>query len=619
MARQNSGISVGSRLFERVLESLCSAPQASTGDGTEELSHHEERQQALVELLNTRALDRFDEERLVSLSSAAKFYRVSEMLYQRRGEFSRILECYCLDTARRSLVFAYIKQTLVSPDVSLEDKKRVRKAVLERLEDLICTDAKKTTKLVTANLGINMPSAVNQVIQYHNEDATFDFLHCFFETNDGCSGGFANEDWQFNPAVYERYAELLCKRSMVEAVVAFLRCYDGYRLTKMLEICQRFRIPEAVVVLLEKSGDVSGAFEAALQSLRTKLSAVVRFDDLRQKQMEQLKVVQLVVESIVSLLNRNALRLEQLHLKRLWLILFDLLIDNYSRLFGWTFDKSSGSGRNNCRSSAVVPSVECASDKYQSVLQNTVSCMVSHVPFTEVLEHTVTLGEDDGIAGCFGNVRDLLLSVVDACHYQQTLYTTCARIVHKDVNSALGALTVAARSPVSPRFNVCSACQRSLNEKSAFTEARIICFQCGHAFHHLCFMDAVSAGKDVEESGTLVDRQWRCIICCRLPTGSSVPFSRSRVVSITETSTHNVDPATSQPLMYSAAVDSVYELRRSQHTPSRFEVLSELRHLEEMKTVRSSNVWKDAGMVLGNSSSFSGEKFPLKLAPPPAH
>ena len=129
MARQNSGVSVDSRLFERVLESLCNAPTASTGDGAEELSHHEARQQALLELLNTRALDRFDEERLLSLSKAAKFFRVSEMIYQRRREFSRILECYCSDKARQNLVFAYVKQTIASPDITVEEKTRVREAV----------------------------------------------------------------------------------------------------------------------------------------------------------------------------------------------------------------------------------------------------------------------------------------------------------------------------------------------------------------------------------------------------------------------------------------------------------------------------------------------------------
>lgn len=621
MACQNSGISVDSRMFERVLESLCNAQSMSTGDEAVETSNHEERQQALLELLNTRALDQFNEDRLVALSNVAKFFRVSEMLYRRRRDFGRILDCYCLDKARQNLVFAYIKQIIASPEISVTEKKRVREAVLEHLEDLIHIDAKRTTKLVTANLGISLMEAVNQVVRCQNDDMAFDFLHCLFEMIGSCVGGSPHEDWQFDTSVYERYVELLCQRSMLEDVIAFLQFHNGYRLTKTLEICQRFRISEAVIVLLEKSGDVTGAFEVSLQTLRTKLSCIVRSDVLHHTQMEQLKTVQIAVQTIISLLNRNSQRMEQLQLRQLWFTLFDVLIDNYYRLFGRKLDSSKVDGSAQICRTASREFGESGStgvrEKYQFVLQHTVSCMVSHVPFADVLDHIVTLGDEDGIASCFGNVRDLLSSVMDACLYQQTLYTTCARVVHQDVNDALGRLTIAARLPVSPHFNTCSACQQSLSEERC-SKLEVICFQCGHAFHHLCLKDVVNVAQDGEESGEVAKRRWRCAVCSRSQSPLTVPFTRSRVVRVTEQSECEVDSATSQSPMFSAEMESMSQLRCNQRTESRFELLSELRQLDEVKTVRSSNVWKDAGMVLDNGSAFRGEKFCLKLAPPPA-
>jgi len=585
------------------------------------MSHHEERQQALLELLHTRALDRCNEHRLLSLSNAAGFYQVSELLYRRQRQFGHILQCYCSDRARQNLVFAYIKQTIASPNISVEEKKRILEAVLEHLESLICIDAKKTTELVTGRLGISLVDAVSQVIRCQNEDATFAFLHCLFETAaDEPDGRLPNDDWQLDPSVYERYAELLCQRSMVTDVVAFLRLFDGYRLTKMLEICQRFRILEAVIVLLEKSGDVTGAFEVALQTLRTRLSVVVGFDDdvFHQTQTEQLRTVQVAVESCISLLNRNAIRLEQLQLRHLWFTLFDLLIDNYYRLFGCKVD-SSKVGGNCCQSRLSSEFSEVSSaNKYQTVLQHTVSCMVSHIPFTAVLEHIVTL--EDGTISCFGNLRDLLLSIMDACRYQQTLYTTCTRIVHNDVNSALGRLAISARSPISLNFSICLACRQSLNEDRS-SEVQVVCFQCGHAFHNLCLEDSVSVGKVGEKSNTLVGKRWQCLVCCGLSRPRlSTPFSRSRVVGVTEhePSEQEVDSTTSQPLILSPDVESLKQLRSSQRTASLFEVLSELRQLDEVKTVRSSSVWKDVKNMLGNGSAFHGESFSLKLAPPPA-
>jgi len=605
---------------------LCNARSTFADNGVEELSHHEERQQALVQLLGTGALDRVDESRLLSLSNAAKFFQVSEMIYRRRREFGGILDCYCLDQARRIHVFAYIKQTIASPDISVEEKSRLRKAVLEHLEELIGVDAKKATKLVTMDLGVDLVEAVNQVVRGRNDSAAFEFLHCLFEMTDSCSAGPADiDDWQIDPSVCERYVELLCRRSTPEAVTAFVRSHDGCRPEKLLEICRQFHVSEAVVVLLEKSGDVSGAFEEAVRALRAKLSVIVRFDDLARSRPEQLRAVRDIVESVISLMNRSSQQLEELQLRQLWFTLFDLLIENYNRLIGRRLDssRSDGGGESCCQVADSGSSFsECGStsdrDEYRSVLQHAVGCMVSCVPFTAVLDHVVELGEEDGIASCFGNVRDLLTSVMDACRYRRTLYTTCARVVQKDVSGALGGLAVAARSPISPRFGACSACHQVLNETGKTDEVRIVCFQCGHAFHHLCLEDSVGVGKDAEEDRPPVERRRRCTVCCRSRSRPAMPYARSRVVDAPGQSDCEEVSDTSQPPMYLETVQAVDQLRRSQRTTSRLEMLSELRQLEQAKTVRTSNVWKGAGALIDSGGAFHRDRFCLKLAPPPA-
>jgi len=616
MAQQNSCVSVDSRLFERVLESLCDERSTFADSGVEELSHHEERQQALLELLSARALNHFDESRLLSLSNAAKFYRVSEMIYQRQREFGGIVDCYCLDQARRNLVFAYIKQTIASPDISAEEKGRLRKAVLARLEELICIDAEKATKLVATNLGVDLAQAVNEIVRCRNDDAAFDFLRCLFAMMNSCNGGPTdNDDWQFDPSVYERYVDLLCQRSMVEAVTEFVRSHDGYRAGKMLDICRRFHVSDAVVVLLEKSGDVSGAFEEAIRDLRTKLSAIVRFEDRGPSQLDRLRAVRDRVDGVVSLVNRNSQQLDRLRLRQSWFVLFDLLVEHYNRLIGCRSEsiRVDGSGGGNCGQVAEGGST---SDRgaYRSILQHAVSCTVSSVPFAAVLEHLVALGEQDGIASCFGNVRDLLTGVVDACRYQQTLYATCARIVQKDVNSAVGGLTAAARSPTSPLSDTCSACHRPLNETTNKTDQlRIVCFRCGHAFHDPCLADSVGVGdSDAEDCRS---RRPYCTVCCRSRTRSaSLPYDRSRVVEA-------AGPAATEQEQLPTCWEAVDQLRRSQRTASRLEVLAELAQLDQTKPARSaSKVWNGRGSLLagGGGGAFRRDVFALKLAPPPA-
>ena len=604
MARQDSGISVDSRLFERVLESLCDSP--AVGDSVEEVSHHEERQQALLELLNTSALDRFNIDRLLMLSKAAKFFQVAEMLHLHRREFDHVVDCYCSDTARRNHVFAYVKKTVASPVISLEEKTRLRRAVLGHLEDLIVIDSKKTTELVTTNLGVNLAETLNQVVQYQNEDVTFSFLCCLFELMDSSwNDGTAGEELQFDSVVYERYVELLCKRSLIGSLISFLRHHDGYRLTKVLEICRRCHVSEAVVILLEKSGDVPGAFEVALRLLRTKLAAAVVLGEVAQKQVERLEGVSAAVENVVSLLSRNSVQLEQTQPQHLWFALFDLLVENYSRLLA-VKDDSGGIGRTR-PSGLNEYDASSARTEYQSILQYTVSCMVSHVPFTAVLEHVLATGD----ASCFGNVRKMLTSVMDACQYQKTLYTTCTRIVRKDVSGALGALTVTARSAICPHADTCSACQRALDEGEKSADDEVVCFRCGHAFHCSCLRGSAAAGQG-GESGTPADGRRHCVICSKTRARFAIHRARSRVLDVAGQSDAEADLVFGESLV----MEALEQLRLSQRTTSRLEFLSELKRSEEVRTVRSSNV--TAVMRTANGSALHGNKFCLKLAPPPA-
>lgn len=64
---------------------------------TEESDRLEEREQSLLSLLNSFSLElteRFDLDRMLSLAWKAKFYRVCEVLYEFRGEYYEIVDCY---------------------------------------------------------------------------------------------------------------------------------------------------------------------------------------------------------------------------------------------------------------------------------------------------------------------------------------------------------------------------------------------------------------------------------------------------------------------------------------------------------------------------------------------
>jgi hypothetical protein len=63
----------------------------------EESDRLEEREQSLLSLLNSfsmQIMEHFDMDRMLNLALKAKFYRVCEILYEYRGEYYEIVDCY---------------------------------------------------------------------------------------------------------------------------------------------------------------------------------------------------------------------------------------------------------------------------------------------------------------------------------------------------------------------------------------------------------------------------------------------------------------------------------------------------------------------------------------------
>lgn len=84
----------------------------------EEIDRIEEREQTLISLLNTfsfQIADYIDLDRILELASRAKFYRTCEFLYELRGEYFEIVECYLNPdnpTERQEKIFDVVRGIL---------------------------------------------------------------------------------------------------------------------------------------------------------------------------------------------------------------------------------------------------------------------------------------------------------------------------------------------------------------------------------------------------------------------------------------------------------------------------------------------------------------------------
>lgn len=547
MVRQADEICVNRALFEQVVEALCLCDRPSEA-GLE----HEERQQALLELYAVGGLEHFDNNKLLQLATSAAFYRVCEVVHEHLGQFDEIVECYWRDPARRHLTFNYVHSLVAQRGMSAEHMDRLSSAVLSAVSELVKIDARRTAKLLLVTLGLSASQLVEQLSS--DDDSLFMLLSGVFDYVNSA----ADVHISLEPSVYERYVELMCRLHCPSSqIVDFLHSTSGYRLTDMLDICRRYSLTDAVVCLLEKSGDVRGAFALLFDGLR---EAVTDPDN---------DTLDMLVKDMIALLLRSSRQLEHTQLETVWFTLLDFLMDTMKT-----------------GSSAII----------KSMTRQVINAMMSQVALPAVLQRIVA--NEGGVAGQFGEVRELLSGVLEACAYERTLLSTCARLVNHDLHTTLQSLTRASRSATASYTDCCVVCGCAVIGASLRHSADVICFHCGHVVHAACLQQS---------------RDCKCPVCCRSSSLSHFTPATSPSHS-TATSTAVV---TSQTQLDTVHVHSVDRLRSVTRSPSRLTVLAELAQLDH---THASSLSARSKAPL-HSSILHNEQFALRLAapPPPRH
>ena len=77
----------------------------------------DEWQEALIDLLNAGGMEHFDLEKLEERALRAQFHRILEMVYEKRGEWDRILPCYTSDPKRRMQAFVFVQKVFIESDL----------------------------------------------------------------------------------------------------------------------------------------------------------------------------------------------------------------------------------------------------------------------------------------------------------------------------------------------------------------------------------------------------------------------------------------------------------------------------------------------------------------------
>ena len=225
----------------------------------------------------------------IACASRAGFYRILEVLYEKGGEYEKILRCYIDDPMRNLQSFSFVQKVFLESEYDISeveyatDKKgAVEKSVLKELFSLLAIDAKKTTTVIYYHMYPYIPLVLSK-LESSKKDL-FNFLKNVLELRESgsqpnspvkTSSRWKDEDVLSSHETYETFIELMCEFEP-RRVAAYLKSKTShFRNPKVLKVCQKFKLVDAQAFVLEEEGRVDEAFQLMKSDLDEKIRSVL--------------------------------------------------------------------------------------------------------------------------------------------------------------------------------------------------------------------------------------------------------------------------------------------------------------------------------------------------------
>ncbi|XP_046386782.1 vacuolar protein sorting-associated protein 8 homolog isoform X2 [Ischnura elegans] len=478
-------LQVESKLFERVVEYLAGA------DGNEgSIGQHEERQQALLELFGAGGLDHYDPERLLELCLKAKFFRVCELLYEQRRDYKSILSCYLQDPLRKHQVYSYLQNALISQQISLQ----IEPEIVENIKELVDIDSKKAGQLLALQCPYLMPRIIEKLKDSPAElyQLLMEMFHCKAPSGESVKSIVCDDLPTVDPVLHERLLTLMCSYEP-KRVKKFLETVPGFRLDEALKITQTHKVMDATAYVLELMGDVQGAFDILIKQLQSSVEIILAplcaGEDIGSSEFEiPNEIICEVRENVISLVDlcrRGSNLLDDTTRETLWMSLLEGLLAPQRRLQKVIASKEGGGNSNPATDLLHV---------FKELTHSLLSSMVGLTSLPKVI-HAV-MKDPAYRGGKFGEIRGLLIDVLENCSQEKAMLATTGRLLGQDLHDQLVKLLAASRRGVRPLIPphyvsksdvippLCSKCCSPLDEIA--DEGSIIVMRCGHCYHDSC-------------------------------------------------------------------------------------------------------------------------------------
>ncbi|XP_060716716.1 vacuolar protein sorting-associated protein 8 homolog isoform X1 [Tachysurus vachellii] len=602
LAKPDNTLFVNRKLFDQVLEFLCSP---------DDDSRHTERQQVLLELLQVGGMVQFDEGRLLHLAEKAEFYQICEFLYEQKHLYDRIIACYLKDPLRKEEVYNYIHNILSMPGYSPEEKQTTWNKSLEHIKDLVSINPAKAAELVAGHF----LSEVEPIITALQDDhLVFQFLRNLLNPSDGQK---PKAVMNLGPELHELLVDLMCRFSPRQ-VTPFLETSQSYRLEETIEITKKHKLHEATAYLLEKKGDVQGAFQVLLQTLKEKLNTLVQESshpatlrpeggemEVTDEDYTPLSRVEEALSDVIALCHRSSHGLNQQQREALWFPLLEVMMSPQKFLKG--------------------PKAKDTSDALKELTMKVLNSMSSFIALPAIIQRIL----QDPVygKGKLAEIQGLILGMLETFTYEQTLLETTTNLLNSDLHWSLAHLRKAVSRGLHPRQDHCNICLQQYKRRQE-SEEEIIIFSCGHLYHCQCLQrkEQGVVGKDLGLAGDRV-HSWICYKCtsskgARPGDRLLAEAGRARSTSLAQTKVTSVHRGSATETRHRKELTEVTldaqqtqawdQLRCMYRGPSRLAILTEL---------TQSHGSERAGLLNpahpGTGNIYHSENLSLRLSPPP--
>jgi hypothetical protein len=489
------------------------------------------RQSTLLMLLPQLPADAMSEDRMLSLAEQAEFHTICELLYSKRRDWKNVIKSR-LCSKDRGAVFTLISHLLDDKSLSQRERQTVQSTTVSCLKRLVEVDINATSRLLTTWFA-SQHDAILEQLQPH-PDLQYMYLKALLQGSSGGGGGGGDDNTGATssslPAnLVEDFIELMCQQEP-SAVKQFLEANNNYRIDAALRVCEKHKVIDGIVYLLERMGNITRALTLLTDQLKQAIANVEHYYEERQKSSangtlsprtksgsvlpggssklaEPVKRLHACCDSAIQLCVRNGKRLDEKELAAAWL-----------RVLGAFFvPLRRAKARRGPDASAVVPerlkptvpsdgstvatSVRSRRDQLAARLEDTdagaalvttltaciddvLASLTQNVDLPTILIKIVEVHGADEL-GDFRTIIDCMLS-------DYTYETTIMRVTNRLLGHDISAATHRRVQHANEAFSAggvgshgalrCAACGKGVVR----TGASVVLFRCGHVFDRTC-------------------------------------------------------------------------------------------------------------------------------------